>query len=138
MDQCYVCYCEETSENPFCENTICKCKGSNRIHQKCFQNLPNQEFCSICRTNFSNVDSLIIQQELQLQFVVEFDKFGWKHEYYTDQRGRKHGLHRVYYKNGNLWEENEYFKGVRNGYQKVWSRDGQLFADKNFVNGVEV
>ena len=135
---CYICQEEETENLPFCKINICGCKGSNRIHTCCFQKLRNQEVCSICKKEFTNVSELIIDEILELQKIEEIDPYGWKHEYSIDQRGRKQGIHRIYYMNGNLWEENEYKNNLRNGYQKVWSYKGKLFVDTKFKNGVEV
>jgi hypothetical protein len=135
---CYVCQEDETIESPFCKTNICNCKGSNRIHTHCFQKLRNQSVCSVCKNEFKNVESLITDEVLELQKILEYDKFGWKHEYTIDQRGRKQGLHRIYYQSGTLWEENQYKNDLRDGYQKVWNYKGTLFLDKKFEKGNEI
>jgi hypothetical protein len=132
---CYVCQ-EESDESFFCKTNICKCMGSNRIHMKCFQHLRNQEVCSICNHNFENVTHLIVDEILTLTKMKELDDFGWKHEYSLDQKGRKQGTHRIYYKNGLLWEETYYKNDLKNGYQKVWDYKGKMFVNRVYKNGI--
>lgn len=137
----FVCYvCQEGSCEPsckdFCDTNICKCTGSNRIHKKCFQKLLNQETCSICNSEFINVDHLISKEELILKNVTKIDEFGWKHEYTIDQKGRKQGFHRIYYMNGLLWEETKYKNDLKHGYQKVWNYKGQMFVNQIYKNGI--
>jgi hypothetical protein len=135
---CYVCQEEEDANVPFCEVGICDCKGNNRIHTCCFQKLRNQDVCSICKKPFVNVEHLIINDVLHLEKVVEVDPFGWKHEYTIDQRGRKQGIHRIYYTTGVLWEETQYKNDMKNGYQKVWNYHGKLFVNDKFQLGVKL
>jgi hypothetical protein len=132
---CYVCQ-EDTDESLFCKTNICKCTGTNRIHKKCFQKLHNQEFCSICNCSFENVAHLIVDEILTLSKVEEIDELGWKHEYSIDQKGRKQGSHRIYYKNGLLWEETYYKNDLKNGYQKVWDYKGKMFVNRVYKSGI--
>jgi hypothetical protein len=133
---CYICQEESSECYMFCDENICKCKGTNRIHKKCFQKLRNQESCSICKSSFQNVEDLIIEEELQLEQIFETEPYGWRHEYMIDQKGRKQGIHRIYYTNGTLWEETQYKNNLKNGYQKVWSYKGKLFINDVYKNGV--
>lgn len=136
---CYICQEEsfiKDSDSSFCEKNICKCKGTNRIHKHCFQKLRNQDLCSICKSPFQNVEDLIIEEPLELESVSEKDCFGWNHEYSIDQKGRKQGIHRIYYQNGVLWEETQYKNDKKNGYQKIWSYKGKLFINDIYKNGV--
>jgi len=135
--KCYICYGEETQDNLFCTD-ICKCKGSNRIHRTCFQKLRNQEVCSICKVVFQNVSDLIVDEILETQLISEFDKYGWRHEYTIDQKGRQQGIHKIYYRGGELWEESEYKNDLRNGYKKVWDINGKLFINQEFRKGVQI
>jgi hypothetical protein len=137
-DTCYVCYGEESDKNLFCDTNICGCKGSNRIHKSCFPELFDQHSCTICKQNFVNVDNIRFKEELILRDVVEIDKFGWKHEYKVDQKGRKQGIRRTYYMNGNLWEEVQYKDDKKDGYQKVWDYHGKMFVDTMYQHGTEV
>ena len=34
---CYICLQDETKNNPFCKTLICKCKGTNKIHESCLK-----------------------------------------------------------------------------------------------------
>jgi len=136
--KCYVCYEEESEKNTFCDTNICGCKGSNRIHKSCFPELFNQNICSVCRKEFKNVEGFRSNEILILKEVLELDKFGWKHEYQVDQKGRKQGIHRIYYMNGNLWEEAEYKDDQKNGYSKVWDYYGNMFQNIIFRHGIEV
>jgi hypothetical protein len=133
---CYICQEESEAISLFCEKNICKCKGTNRIHEHCFQKLRNQDICSICKSQFENVQHLIIEEPLEIEKVLEKDPFGWRHEYNIDQKGRKQGIHRIYYMNGTLWEETQYKNDKKNGYQKVWNYKGKLFVNDVYKNGI--
>jgi hypothetical protein len=134
---CYVCQEGHTDScNEFCKTNICKCTGTNRIHMKCFQKLRNQEICSICNAEFRNVNHLLDKEDLILKKVLKVDEFGWKHEFTVDQKGRKQGVHRIYYMNGLLWEETRYKNDLKHGYQKVWNYKGQIFVNQTYKNGI--
>jgi hypothetical protein len=126
---CYVCQCIEEEENKFCDENICDCKGSNKIHVVCFRLLPDKKTCSICKQKFINIDSIFNKFPIVLYNIEETDKFGWKHSYQIDQFERKQGLYRIYYMNGKLWEESQYRDDKRHGYHKVWSYQGKLFLE---------
>jgi hypothetical protein len=53
MTDCYICYEKETSYNKFMTNP-CQCKGTNKIHKTCLQELiqKNGSTCSICKSQF--------------------------------------------------------------------------------------
>jgi hypothetical protein len=94
MDRnCYVCYEKEISQNSFCEN-ICDCKGYN-LHKSCFQKLYDKEVCSICKSNYKNIEDLLPKRD-NMVIIIEIDKYGIKHEYTKDDI-----LYRIinYYKN---------------------------------------
>jgi hypothetical protein len=61
--ECYICYEKEKSNDKFCSNSICKCKGTNKIHVSCFEKLKQNygDTCSICKTKFKN--NVVITQE---------------------------------------------------------------------------
>lgn len=132
---CYICQNLEEEHNLFCKNDICKCKGSNRIHISCFRVLPDKKTCSICKESFSNIDYIFDNIPINLYTIEENDKFGWKHIYQIDQFERKQGLYRIYYMNGNLWEEGQYRDDKRHGYHKVWSYKGKLFIEDYYFKG---
>jgi hypothetical protein len=132
---CYICY-GDCCDDKFCETNICKCTGSNRIHVKCFQKLLNQDICSICNTEFKNVDHIKFKEDLVLKKISYDDQFGWKHEYFIDQKCRKQGSYKIYYKNGLLWEETKYKNDLKNGFQKVWDYKGNMFVNQIYKNGI--
>ncbi len=131
---CYLCQESENEENIFLGN-ICNCKGTNRIHKNCFLQLRDKSRCCICKEEFINIDELYQDIELVLYNVEERDKFGWKHNYQVDQFDRKQGIHKIWYLNGNLWEESQYRDDKRHGYHKVWSHQGNLFIEDYYFKG---
>ncbi len=132
---CYVCQNSEEEYNLFCKNTICDCKGSNKIHVSCFRLLSDKKMCSICKQNFCNIDYIFDGIPIKLYTIEEKDKFGWKHIFQIDQFERKQGIYQIYYTNGNLWEEGQYRDDKRHGYHKVWSYIGKLFIEDYYFKG---
>ncbi len=127
--ECYICYHQETDDNEFTRDDICKCKGSNRIHKSCFRKLPNQTKCSICNELFDNVEEFF-EYENGLRVMTDFDKLDIKHRYTINKEKQKHGKCTIYYPNGNVWEEQTYVNGIRHGVQMLYSMDGkQQFMD---------
>jgi len=51
---CYICYEKETKSNNFCSHSPCNCKGTNKIHIKCLEELKQKcgDICSICKSKF--------------------------------------------------------------------------------------
>ena len=49
---CYICLQDETKKNPFCKTLVCKCKGTNKIHQSCFEEVKTKcgNRCTICNS----------------------------------------------------------------------------------------
>lgn len=134
---CYLCFEGETETNRFCQH-ICDCKGSNRIHENCFKELPNQSVCSICRCDFINVNEYKEKRRLTIRNIREKNKLGFLEEYAVDQNGYKQGTYRVYYTNGKIWEEIEYKDNLKNGFQRSWDYFGNLFACIEFKNNREL
>jgi hypothetical protein len=58
--ECYICYDKETKSNPFCNYQPCKCKGTNKIHESCFEKLRINcgNKCSICKSIYSNKNNI--------------------------------------------------------------------------------
>ena len=58
MTDCYICYEKETSSKKFVSNP-CKCKGTNKIHYSCLNELikNNGSTCTICKSEFSISES---------------------------------------------------------------------------------
>ena len=131
---CYLCQDPELDDNDFCHD-ICNCKGTNRIHIYCFIKLRDKNRCGICKQEFKNIEKLFDEFDLILDNIEEYDKFGWKHKYQVDQFDRKQGIHRIWYQNGNLWEEGQYRDDKRHGYHKVWSYKGELFIEDYYFKG---
>jgi uncharacterized protein len=57
------------------------------------------------------------------------------HEEYYEVDGKKEGVYKRYYDNGQLWEECNYVNGKLNGEYKQYHDNGQLEAKCNYVNG---
>jgi hypothetical protein len=52
--------------------------------------------------------------------------------------GRRHGLSRLWYENGQLRRENTYKDGERRGLSRGWVEDGELVFEDCYSNGEEV
>jgi hypothetical protein len=137
-DLCYICYNEETSDNMFLHSDICNCGQTYRIHTKCFSLLQNKISCSICKQEYRGIDKLTLRSSNGLRLIVEFDNLGFRNEYTVDDQDMKHGFHKIWYHNGNLWEENYYEKGLRQGLQKLYSVNGELYREMHYQNGNRV
>lgn len=120
---CYLCYEKETSENKFC-GIICDCIGYF-LHKNCFQKLYNKSICSICKSKYKNIQDLLPHRDGML-ILIEIDKYGIKHEYTKNEDGLKHGLCKIFYPNGEIWEENIFVNGIKEGIQKLYTIKGQL------------
>lgn len=69
MTDCYICYDKETSSNKFVSNP-CQCKGTNKIHQKCLNELirNNGSTCTICKSEFKTT-GISRKEEKKSQYV---------------------------------------------------------------------
>jgi hypothetical protein len=62
--ECYICYDKETKSNKFCSYQPCKCSGTNKIHEKCLEEVISKcgNICSVCKFPFKeNKKSSVIQ-----------------------------------------------------------------------------
>jgi hypothetical protein len=55
--ECYICCDKETKNNPFCKQQVCKCKGTNKIHESCLNELKIKcgNICSICKSSYREI-----------------------------------------------------------------------------------
>lgn len=81
--ECYICYEKESNNNKFCSNSICKCRGTTKIHISCFEKLKNEygDTCSICKTKFK--ENVVIQQPIHN--IYQAIRFEDCHNYETLQ-----------------------------------------------------
>ncbi len=134
MDNIYTCYvCYENLEEKEVLN-ICDCKGYN-LHKSCFQKLYDKEACSICKSKYKNIEDLLPTRD-GMVIIIEIDRYGIKHEYTKDEKGLKHGLCKIFYPNGELWEEDNYIHGVKEGIQKLYDIKGKLHTHFIYKNGI--
>ena len=133
---CYVCYEEECINNKFLPTNSCQCSQSNRIHEKCYSLLNNKYKCSICKSHYKNIKEM--ETENGLRIISEFDNLGFHHEYTINSNGKKHGYHKIWYHNGNIWEENYYINGLKEGVQKLYSFNGNLFRELKYDDGIRI
>tara|TARA_R110001606_G_scaffold26570_3_gene85855 strand:+ start:64 stop:825 length:762 start_codon:yes stop_codon:yes gene_type:complete len=49
--------------------------------------------------------------------------------------GKKEGIQKVWFENGQLWSEKNYKDGKAEGIQKVWYENGQLGSERNLKDG---
>lgn len=136
-DTCYICYEPESQDKPYLCSNSCGCGQAYRVHVGCFAMLQNKTTCSICKQNYQGVNNLDIRSN-GLKVIFELDSLGFRHEYTVDDKNRKHGVHKIWYHNGNLWEENYYQQGLRNGIQKLYSVNGELYREIQYDHGNRV
>lgn len=133
--ECYICFEQETENNPLCEN-ICSCKGY-KLHKSCFSQLYDRKVCSICKTLYQNVEDLYPKRD-GYKIIIELDKMGLKHEYTKDENGLLQGIYKIWYHNGNIWEENYYKEGVKEGIQKLYDTRGILHTEMLYQNNQRI
>jgi antitoxin component YwqK of YwqJK toxin-antitoxin module len=133
--ECYICLEKETKDFPFCEN-ICSCKGY-KIHKSCFSKLYEKQVCSICKTTYKNIDDLLPKRD-GFNIIIEFDSLGLKHEYTKDENGLIQGIYKIWYPNGNIWEETYYKQGVKDGIQKLYDTRGNIYVQMLYENNQRI
>jgi hypothetical protein len=77
--ECYICYDKEKSNDKFCSNSICKCRGTNKIHISCFEKLKREygNTCSICKSKFKEN---IVQREILSHKPVSYQPIFYQQE----------------------------------------------------------
>ena len=60
-----------------------------------------------------------------------------KEEYFINS-GKKEGIYKSYYKNGQLEEEVNYINDKKNGNFKQYYNNGKLWKEVNYINGKKV
>ena len=50
--------------------------------------------------------------------------------------GKKEGIYKSYWNNGQLWEEVNYIDGKMNGIYKRYHYNGQLWEEVNYIDGL--
>jgi len=127
MEEELTCYlCQESSQNPndetFAPENICNCKGSLRIHKKCFNILPNKSQCSVCKNTFRIKENLYRERIGSLEIVEEVFIYGSRAVFTRNKNNQIHGNYKVYYDNGNLWEVSTYENGLIDGERIIYNR----------------
>ena len=56
----------------------------------------------------------------------------------TNSLGKKNGILKSYYENGQLFQEVNYIDGQKNGIYKLYHYNGQLWKEINYINDIEV
>ena len=59
------------------------------------------------------------------------------HEEYFINTGKKEGIYKSYWYNGQLCIEVNYIDGLRNGIYKLYHFNGQLWEEVNYISGKE-
>ena len=57
---------------------------------------------------------------------------------YFKMNGKKEGIYKSYWNNGQLWEEVNYIDGKMNGIYKRYHYNGQLWEEINYIDGKKV
>lgn len=127
--QCYVCY--GGAEGQGFAEAVCACKGSIKIHVGCYENLLSNgvKMCTICKTEYPPL------RYNGLTYIVYLDMHGSKEMYTVDSDGKKHGIYRRLFSNGNLHKMRIYYHGNEEGVSQDWFDNGDLAYVRNFTNG---
>ncbi len=116
---CYICYEGEGEGHGkmFVEN-ICKCKGSIKVHDACFDQLCTlQNTCGACNSRWIH------------------DYAGRKHVIFTNIYGDRHGAYEQYYGNGKIVAKGTYVDGNLEGVYQTWHKNGIQKSNVNYQNG---
>jgi antitoxin component YwqK of YwqJK toxin-antitoxin module len=124
---CYICYEPESEKNPFMNPDFCKCKGSIKIHNACFNPLKNKEkVCSICTSKYIFSDG---PWKWYYQNGVIAEEGIAKNNFY-------YGLWKFYYPDGTLKAEKNYNEDVvLDGPYKEYYNNGTVKVEMFFLNG---
>jgi hypothetical protein len=62
---CYICLQDESKDNPFCKTLVCKCKGTNKIHESCLEEVKTKcgNRCTICNSLYTITSKASISYE---------------------------------------------------------------------------
>ena len=55
-----------------------------------------------------------------------------------NEKGLPHGLHEVYWDNGNLWYKGTYIKNKRNGLWIFYWENGTIMAKGEYIKGEQI
>jgi hypothetical protein len=126
MDNDITCYICQENSNPndetFAPENICNCKGSLRIHKKCFNILPNKNNCTICKNNYNIPQNSYRERIGSLEIVEEIFIYGSKAIFTKNKNDLIHGNYTVFYDNGTLWEISSYENGIIQGERTIFNR----------------
>ena len=136
---CYLCYDNETEENPYLkEPPPCECKGSIVIHKGCLEEvLKASRVCSICKTKYK---LYYLPNRNGLELVIETAINGDITEYTVDASGDIQGEHIVKKQTGELISKCYYKNGLLDGEYMTWYSSGQIecicHCEKNKITGI--
>lgn len=111
-EACYICWEEESNENKFLPNQICKCK-SLKLHIKCFIKLEEKLHCSVCKEDYENIK---IQKENKIFKIHK----RIREEYTVNSFGVKHGTYKSFYPTGSIFIYCYFNNGLRHGLFRMF------------------
>ncbi len=126
--QCYLCYHEDSKENPFASDPLpCNCKGGIVIHKACLLDVIDRsgDICSICQTKYRAKSYLSVDEEgCILRISVHNNN---RVKYHENEHGQKHGSYIEYYEKTALVKQKCYYvNGIIHGpYEKLF-RNGSF------------
>jgi antitoxin component YwqK of YwqJK toxin-antitoxin module len=77
----------------------------------------NVDFCGVVRTYYDDAKTKLYEE-------------------YFKMNGKKEGIYKSYWNNGQLWEEVNYIDGKMNGIYKRYHYNGQLWEEVNYIDGL--
>ncbi len=111
------------------------------IYTKMLEN--NVDFCGVVRTYYDEEKTNVKEE----YFTMNGKKEGIYKSYYNDGQlraevnyidGLQQGIFKLYYINGQLWNEVNYINGLRQGILKSYHSNGQLWDELNYIDGKKV
>jgi antitoxin component YwqK of YwqJK toxin-antitoxin module len=123
--QCYICYENESKNNPYAaEPKPCICKGSIVIHKSCLENvLKTSRNCSICKCKYN---LKYLPQKDGRELIISTSEYGERIEYTINERGEKHGSYTVKNTFGRTVLLQSYINGVMEGPYVEYYQNGQI------------
>jgi len=120
--ECFICF-QNDKEEPFLNQSlkkICKCSGSLKIHNSCYNKLREyDDTCKICKTKYPKLEPKFINGLAKIKNFADdtspFDIF-----YTIDINHKKQGLE-TWYEDKVIKYEIPYVNGIKNGLEKHYT-----------------
>ncbi len=155
---CYICYEDETADNPYLDPSPCSCTGSIKLHIECFKQVnKHSSTCGICKSKYGAVDYKIpcdfisydgcrivgTRMAISGGFIGTITTYYPGGNKYSEENynanGKLHGKSKHYYENGAIKELGYYKNGELYGPYVIYYESGitksMIEYDENEYHG---